>query len=285
MSWKRYKEGKKAQSPRVKDKLAGLEVKPSKSRGQNFIIDPLVLDSIVEFGAPKNGNNIIEIGPGLGALTERLLPYGNLSVIEIEGKFCSELRKKHPALKVIQSDVREVDFVELGKDLLVFGNLPYSFSTDIIFHLVAFADSIDRAVLMLQREFAERLGAEPGGRSYGVLSISCQLSANVRLGPIIGGDSFHPPTEVESRLVELTFPRTPKFKVEDVFWVKRVVSAAFTMRRKMIKNTLKGSQIVPGDAVDRALERVAIDPRRRPETLSIPEFIALSEALQLERST
>ena len=264
--------------PRAKDQLRHLNVRPSKSRGQNFIIDPEVIQAIVDFGAPRPEESILEIGPGLGALTKVLRAVAPLTVIEIEQRFCDELMKMD-GVTVIQSDVRLVDFSEIGEHLVVFGNLPYSFSTDIIFHLMTFASHIERAVLMLQREFAERLAAPPGGKDYGVLSISCQLSATVRLGPVIPGIAFHPPTEVESRLVELRFPSPPPYAVRDLFWLKRVVSASFIMRRKMLKNSLKGSQIVPGDVVDRALAAVGIDPKRRPETLSINEFITLAEAL------
>ena len=283
MSWKKYRKGGSGEgrrSPKVKSTLAELDVRPSKSRGQNFIIDPTVVDRIVEFGDPKSGETIVEIGPGLGALTSKLHPFGNLTVIEIEEKFCAELGAKYPDIEIIHSDVRSVDFSEIGEELVVFGNLPYSFSTDIIFHLIAFAPSIKRAVIMLQKEFAQRLAAEPGGKSYGVLSVSCQLSADVKAGPIIPGNAFHPPTEVDSQVIELTFPKTPKYQVDDLFWTKRVVSAAFLMRRKMLKNTLKASKIADGDVVDRAFEIAGIDGSRRAETLSIPEFLNLAAALR-----
>jgi 16S rRNA (adenine1518-N6/adenine1519-N6)-dimethyltransferase len=207
---------------------------------------------------------------------------GNLTVVEIEEKFCEEISKKYPQVSVVNEDVRLVDFSELGEDLVVFGNLPYSFSTDIIFHLIAFSPSISRAVLMLQKEFAERVAAPPGGKSYGVLSVSCQLSCDVRLGPVVPGNAFHPPTAVDSQVLELTFPHVPRYHVDDLYWVKRVVSAAFVMRRKMLKNSLRASKIAQGDHIDRAFERCGIDPMRRAETLSIPEFIALAGALKAE---
>lgn len=265
---------------RIKDKLKELDHLPKKSRGQNFLIDQSVIKDIVAFGDPKKGEKLVEIGPGLGALTQELVPFGNLTVIEIEDKFCNELKAKYPTLDIINSDVREVDFSEIGEELVVFGNLPYSFSTDIIFHLITFSQNINRAVIMLQREFAQRLAAKPGGKDYAVLTISCQLSCNVRLGKIIPGNSFHPPTEVESQLVELTFPKTPPYQVDDIFWLKRVVSAAFMMRRKMIKNSLKASKVADGDVIDRALAASGIDPMRRAETVSINEFIGLATALK-----
>jgi 16S rRNA (adenine1518-N6/adenine1519-N6)-dimethyltransferase len=281
VSWKKYRKGgSETRQPKVKSTLQALDVTPTKTRGQNFIIDPSVVDSIAQFGAPQPGEKLVEIGPGLGALTERLAPFGNLAVIEIEEKFCAELATKYPQLEIINEDVRLVDFAEIGQDLVVFGNLPYSFSTDIIFHLIAFSGSIKRAVLMLQKEFAERVAAPPGGKSYGVLSVSCQLSCDARLGPIVPGNAFHPPTAVDSQVLELTFPKTPRYPVDDLYWVKRVVSASFVMRRKMLKNSLRASKIAAGDQIDKAFELCGLDSARRAETLSIPEFIALAAALR-----
>ncbi len=188
---------------RAKDTLQRLDVRPSRERGQNFIIDDSVIKAIIEFGNPQPADNLVEVGPGLGSLTAELARFGNLQLIELEKKFCDELALKFPGINIINRDVRKVDFSELGKDLVVFGNLPYVFSTDIVFHLLAHHQVVKRAVLMLQREFAERMAASPGGRTYGVLSVGCQMQADIILGPIISGDSFHPPTSVESRLVEM----------------------------------------------------------------------------------
>ena len=114
---------------RAKDVLRSLDVVPSKQRGQNFIIDSAVISAIVDFGGPQAQDNLVEIGPGLGALTEVLQRIAPLTVIEIEEKFCRELKGRFPAINVIHQDVRQVDFSTVGKDLVVFGNLPYSFST------------------------------------------------------------------------------------------------------------------------------------------------------------
>ena len=136
---------------RVKDKLKELDVRASKSRGQNFVINDSLIHSIVNFANIKEGENLIEIGPGLGALTKELYRFKNLKVIEIEEKFAFDLQKRFPRLQVINKDVREVEFSKLGDNMVVLGNLPYSFSTDIIFHLIANASYIDRAILLLQK--------------------------------------------------------------------------------------------------------------------------------------
>lgn len=265
---------------RAKDLLQDLDVRPSKGRGQNFVINTSVITQIIEFGFPSESEHLVEIGPGLGALTSELYKIGPLAVIEIEMKFCEDLERRFPNLVIVNKDVRLVDFSSLGKELVVFGNLPYSFSTEIIFHLIDNSASIARAVLLLQREFAERLVASPGGRDYGVLSVSCQIACETRLGPIIPGNSFHPPTKVESRLVELKFPKTPRFEINDVLWLKRCVRASFLQRRKKLLNSLRGSGFFINDGIEAACKDAGIDPGRRAETLSIEEFIKLSKALQ-----
>lgn len=264
---------------RVKDQLYEMGVRPSKGRGQNFIIDPGLIARIVEFGAPSKGDNIVEIGPGLGALTEALLPFGNICVIEVEQEFAAKLGQKFPQLKIITEDVRSVQFTDLGKDLVVFGNLPYSLSTDIVFHLVENRAVLKRAVLMLQREFVERMCAEPGGKEYGALSVNLQIWTTLRKGPVVSGASFHPRANVESRLVELTFFKQPRYAIDDPVWFRRVVQSAFSQRRKKLSNSLKGSGVFQSVDLVAILTELGIDPGRRAETLSLEEFARLSQAL------
>lgn len=266
-------------SKSAKDQLRTLEVIPSKERGQNFLIDPTALEAIVNFGAPGAHERIVEIGPGLGALTEHLAVARELTLIEIEERFCEPLRARVPHARIINADVRSVDLSALGSELVVFGNLPYSFSSEIVFHLLAAASSLKRAVLLLQREFAERLAAGPGGRDYGRLSIACQLWCDVKLGPVIAGTSFHPPTQVDSQVVELAFLGAARVKVGDYRWFERVVKAAFLQRRKKLSNSLKGSGFFSAEGIALALQAAGINGDRRAETLSLAEFAALAEAL------
>ena len=143
----------------TKDLLNFLGIKPSKDRGQNFLQNPLVVDQIVSFAAPSSSENLIEIGPGLGALTAELYALAPLTVIEIEQNFCEYLADKYPDLKVINQDVRLVDLEELRKSypeqkkLTIFGNLPYSFSSDITQLFLTFPTEIERVVIMLQKSF------------------------------------------------------------------------------------------------------------------------------------
>jgi len=259
--------------------LRAHRVSPRKERGQNFVVDPTVIDRIISFGAPLSHENILEIGPGLGALTERLQSGASLTLIEIEPAFCRALEKRFPDADVIEGDVRSIDITQLEGPYAVFGNLPYVFSSDIIFHLIASIPIVSRAVLLLQREFAERVAAAPGSRSYGVLSVMAQLWSDVTLGPRIPGTSFQPTTQVESQVIMLKFLPSPRVAVGDPFWFRRVVQGAFHARRKKLRNSLKAASLVPPGVIDEALERSGIDGDRRAETLNIEEFARLAEAI------
>ena len=264
---------------RVKDKLKKLEVRPSKSLGQNFTIDPSVIDGILQFGRPQAGERLLEIGPGLGALTSSLVESGDLTVIEIEARFCRDLKGRYPKLNIVQADIREVDLGRYGPELAVFGNLPYAFSTEIIFHLLRHANSIRRAVLLLQKEFARRLAAQPGGREFGAITVACQLWCDVRLGPVFSGESFHPPARVDSQVLELRFLSGPRYEVKDPAWLERVVRAAFSQRRKKLINSLRASNIAPTERIEAGLRAAGLDPGARAETVSVKGYVELAEAL------
>lgn len=266
---------------RVKSALNKMGVRPSKARGQNFLIDTTVLDSIVEFGDPKPEENVIEIGPGLGALTEKLLQIvPALKVIEVESEFCKTLSEKFgKKIQVWNADVRTVDFEPFGKELVVFGNLPYSLSTEIILHLISQRKYVSRGIFLLQKEFAERLGASPGSKAYGSLSVAVQLWCDTRLGVLVSGNSFHPPTEVTSRVIELIFRTEPKVPVDNFEWFEKIVRASFSQRRKKLKNSLLSVGWLDKDKIDRACDEAQIDSDRRAETLSILEFSKLARAL------
>lgn len=264
---------------RIKDDLRELGVRPTKERGQNFLHDASVLEQLVMAGAPKPEDTIVEIGPGLGAMTGELARFPNLTVIEIEPRFCEELKNRHPQIKIIQSDVRLVDFSKIGKKLLVYGNLPYSMSTEILFHLVSHGASIDRAVLLLQKEFVDRMAAPPGGREYGTLSIAVQLWANIKPGMVVDGECFHPPTKVQSRIVELKFLGKPRIDVGDTEFFRRVIKACFHKRRKILINSIEASHFFPEVDLKQVLAQAEIDPECRAETLKAEDFARLARIL------
>lgn len=265
---------------RVKESLKRLDVRPSKSRGQNFLIDQNISRQIFSLGQIDKDSNVIEIGPGLGALTQSIYDVKPHTVIEIESSFCRELSAKFPGLKIIEKDVREVDFKEFGKNQIVYGNLPYSFSTEIIFHIIEYKEYIKKAVFLLQKEFADRLGASPGGKDYGVLSVNVQQWADIDLFDEVSGNSFHPPTKVTSRMLTLTLRSIPRVSQLEEAWFKKVVKASFLQRRKKIANSLKAASIFQRkdsmELIQKAFLACEIDPNRRAETLSIEEFGVLS---------
>lgn len=270
----------------IKSHLQSIDLRPTRQRGQNFAADPALIEGVLKFAGDYHGRHVLEIGPGLGALTEKLSGYEKLTLIEIESKFCSELAAKFPDAQIINQDVRTVDFSKIGKNMTVFGNVPYSISTDIVFHLIANAQYCDRAILLLQKEFANRMAAPSGGKDFGVLSVAVQLECDTRLGQVFSGQMFYPTTQVDSRLIELVFRGPQKFGLtaESVKSIKRVVKASFAKRRKKIINSLKASGFFNSvEGLQAAFQATAIDPGRRAETLSIQEFIHLGQALALQQ--
>lgn len=266
--------------PRAKDTLRELNVRPSKERGQNFLIRPEVPEAIVSFAAAPADADIVEIGPGTGALTQLLGPYKSLTLIEIEPNFCSFLAEKYPQARIINQDARTVDFSSIGGDLFVFGNIPYVFSTEIVFQLLRYRSVIRHAVLMVQREFAERIAAKPGGREYGSLSVAVQIFADVELGPIVPGNSFHPPTAVQSRVMKLSFLKEPRVEVGDPTYFEIVVRAAFSKRRKKVLNSMLSSGRWTKEILLRALEAAEISPDVRAEQIDIFGFARLARGLR-----
>lgn len=279
MKERRVQKNKRRQSS-VRRSLATARVKPSKQRGQNFLLDPLALQAILEFAAPRSEERILEIGPGLGALTSHLVRFPNFRAIEIEAKLCRELSARYPGLQIIEGDVRSIDFRTLGDELSIISNLPYSISSDMTFLLIQHRRQINRAVFLMQREFAERLAGSPLSGSYGITTIATQFWFTTRLGPIIRGDSFHPPTQVESQVIELT-PRSAGLAPEiDFEHFLKFVRAAFSQRRRTLLNSLGASDTYPKERVTAALQALGVSEDIRAEQLEIPQLIELFRAVK-----
>ena len=270
----------------TKKSLNELDVRPSKERGQNFIVNDLVISSIVEFGAPTKDEFLIEIGPGLGALTKALVPYGLRSVIEIEPAFARQIKETYPDLDVREQDARYVDFSSYGQPVTIFANLPYSISSEMILSLCeAGASSVNRVVLMLQKEFAQRLCAQVGSKDYGILSVFCQRAAFTKLGPIIAAEYFHPRPKIDSQLLEFRFKRDSLAlgdKQENDFF-RKVVRASFAKRRKMILNSLSSVNLAPLAVLSEALEICNISAQSRAQELSYTQFEKLAATLFSQR--
>lgn len=254
-----------------------MAVAPKKSLGQHFLVDPNTIRSIAEaVGAPP-GAPVVEIGPGTGALTGALLTaHPGLTALEVDPRAIAHLREALPALDVRHADVLEADWAALaaekGGPLYVAGNLPYYITSPILFGLLDARTHLARAVVMIQKEVAERIVAAPGTKAYGVLSVQLQLFARPRLLFPVSRHVFRPKPDVESAVVALDFAGVPAPDVDSAA-LRALVRTAFGQRRKMLRNTLGAV----AEAAGRPLpERYAA---QRPEALAPSDFVALARAL------
>lgn len=276
----------------IREKLALLGVSPKKSHGQNFLFDPNGVQKVIDFAEVGPDDSICEIGPGLGAISFDLVQRAKRYVaIEIESSFAENLKNElidFPSADVLCSDVRDVNLEELipdGERWAVVSNVPYSVSSEVILWLLDQRKYLKSATLLFQREFAERVAAPPGGKVYGSLSVQCQLVADVKLGPRLGGTLFFPPASVESRLIRLDFLEQPRWQIDDPELFRAVVRAGFGKRRKTVLNSLLSAGLFSDkESGSNLLQNIAIDPQRRPETLSVREFADLSNSIaRIER--
>lgn len=248
--------------------------------GQNFLIDDNVIHNIVSAIHPKPGDNLVEIGPGQGALTRRLLEHcPTLQVLELDRDLSALLIDKfhnYPEFRLHQGDALKTDFQQFRRGdapLRIVGNLPYNISTPLIFHLLAYAGDISDMHFMLQKEVVDRLAAVPGEKSYGRLSVMVQYYCQVEPLFTVPPGSFHPAPKVESAIVRLLPHGDAPHPADDVDLLQKIVSTCFQQRRKTLRNTLKQF----ADA--QQLEQLDIDLGLRPEALGIADFVKLSNRL------
>jgi 16S rRNA (adenine1518-N6/adenine1519-N6)-dimethyltransferase len=255
--------------------------RPKKRFGQHFLTDRHYLARIVAAIAPRPGEHMLEIGPGTGLMTDGLArAVDHLHVVEIDREMAAALRSRFPADKVSvhEADALEFDLASLPRPLRVVGNLPYNVSTPILFRIAAVAERIADCTFMLQKEVVDRMVAPPAGADYGRLSVMLQyrfaMAALLRVPP----GAFTPPPKVDSAVVRMQplGPQRPRARDEDLF--ARVVAAAFSQRRKTLRNAARGL----ADAA--AFEAAGIDPARRGETLSVDEFIRLADSARGQSS-
>jgi 16S rRNA (adenine1518-N6/adenine1519-N6)-dimethyltransferase len=249
--------------------------------GQHFLHDPRVLERIVQALDAHAGDHLVEIGPGRGALTARLLaiPGCTLDAIEIDRDLAARLRGSFtgsPRHALHSADALGFDFGALARErgarLRIVGNLPYNISTPLLFHLLEHADAIIDMTLMLQREVAARLAAAPGNSDYGRLTVMLAPRVEVRRLFDVGPGAFQPPPRVWSAVVRLTVRTQPLFAVSPSY--AAVVAAAFAQRRKTLRNAL--SQMLSAEQI----RSCGIDPGARAGTLAPPAFNTLAEALE-----
>ena len=243
--------------------------------GQHFLTDRHYVERIVQAIAPSRGDAMVEIGPGTGILTERLLAHlDHLDAVEIDRDLAAELRRRFPAprLTVHEADALDFDFGALAPSLRVVGNLPYNVSTPILFRMASLADRLRDCVFMLQKEVVERMVAAPATPQYGRLSVMLQYRFDMALALRVPPGAFTPPPKVGSAVVRMAPLGADRLRAKDEKLYSRVVAAAFEQRRKMLRGALRG--IVNAEAFDTA----RIDASRRGETLSVREFVALADA-------
>lgn len=246
--------------------------------GQHFLHDQYVLQQITSAINPQANESIIEIGPGAGALTKHLLPELNtLTVIELDRDLIPALKKlgenSNCELAILNQDVLEVDFTQIDTDtnnsLRIVGNLPYNISTPVIFKCLESSNIISEMIFLLQKEVVERLTAAPGSKSYGRLSVMTQYHCQTDYLLDVGPEAFTPPPRVDSALVKLK-PRDKPLRLLEHKMLQTVVRNAFSQRRKTITNSLKTLISVS------EIEALKINPKLRPEQLSVEQFVDLS---------
>jgi 16S rRNA (adenine1518-N6/adenine1519-N6)-dimethyltransferase len=248
--------------------------RPKKRLGQHFLTDRHYLERIVREIDPQPGEAMLEIGPGPGALTERLAQVVRpLHVVEIDRELARDLRGRFApeAVTVHEGDALAFDLAALPEGLRVVGNLPYNVSTPLLFHVAAFAPRIRDCVFMLQKEVVQRMVAEPDTPDYGRLSVMLQYRFDMELAFRVPPGAFTPPPKVDSAVVRMTPLGEARLVAQDEGLFARVVMGAFTQRRKTLRNALRN--ILEAESFARA----GIDPGRRGETLSVAEFVALAD--------
>ena len=242
--------------------------------GQHFLVDASLIDRIVDAIRPQPGQALVEIGPGLGALTRPLLQRCQaLTVIELDRDLAARLRRQ-PGLTVVEADVLRVDFralaVAAGQPLRVAGNLPYNISTPILFHLLAVADVVVDQHFMLQKEVVDRMAASPGGRDYGRLSVMLQWRYAVEPVLDVPPEAFDPPPRVNSAVVCMRPLPSAAVTGVDAARLGELVSVAFSQRRKLLRHTLGHWLQAQG------LADAPFDLQRRAEEVSVAEYTALA---------
>ena len=244
--------------------------------GQNFLVDLAVVDAIVRAIAPKRNDVMIEIGPGLSALTAPLLEQlEKLTAIEIDRDLAARLRQRFSAdrLTVVQADALQVDFRQFGQALRIVGNLPYNISSPLLFALVDCADQVRDQHFMLQREVVDRMVAQPGGSDYSRLSVMLQYRYQIHKLFDVAPEAFDPPPRVTSAIVRMIPRGAERLQALDEKLFATVVQRAFSQRRKMLRGVLgEWTALIPWEAL-------GVLPTWRAEQVSVAGFVGMTDAL------
>ena len=263
-----------------------------KRLGQNFLINPDVISDIIEFANIQPEDTILEIGPGVGFVTEQLVKYAKKVIaVELDEEAIKELEKLNASnLEIIHADILKTDLSDLceGK-LKVVANIPYYITSPIIAHLLGEIDDLENKnrtkiediILMVQEEVARRIVAteKSSGKQYGLLTILSQFWADCSILRLVGRKSFYPAPKVNSALVSMKVRKEPLLKLSDYSFFRKVIKAGFSQRRKTLRNCLTGASFDRGK-IGEALVKLGLDENIRGEKLSIEQFGELSEALK-----
>ena len=279
---------------KIKEILHQQNLAPKKRFGQNFLINKNISEKIVKLAGIGSDDTVIELGVGFGALTDHLARICRKIIgLEIDSgiiRYHREVGNLPQNVTLIHQDILLADFAELAEEsgglLKIIANLPYSISNPLLFKLTEHTDKMEWAVLMLQKEVAQRLSAEIGTKDYGILSVRMAACASVKKLLDLGPQHFHPRPKVDSQVVKITFfPKPERASVlpdYDHLLFKNLVDAAFQQRRKTLINALSSSRLIRADKkiIQEALEKLGLDSRIRGERLSVEDFVALAKYLQ-----
>jgi len=272
----------------IRSELREYGLFPKKRLGQHFLVDLNILNEVIRAARVGKEDVVVEVGPGLGEMTLPLARLANRVIaIEIDPKLIEILKKKladWPNVEVVRADILKADFKSFlkkeGRPVKVVANLPYQISTPLLFRFIESREVFSTFTLMLQKEVARRMAASPGGKEYGRLSVLLQMFLDLSVCFFIPPSAFFPPPKVESAVVQMVWKEKPMVEAQDEEWFKKVVKACFGYRRKTLINALRHSELSLPKSIESRMEKVGIDPRRRPETLTIEEFVHLADALK-----
>jgi len=272
--------------------LAAAGVRPTKSRGQNFLVNPAVAERIVAAANLEPGDEVLEIGPGLGILTENIVeqPIGRLVLVELDRRLAERLAMRFAefeVVRVVNEDFLHLDLKAeyLNPPLITIGNLPFNVAAAILRKLSDNAALFKRLVLMFQREVAERIRARPGSTGYSALSVYTALYWKIDLHFKVAAGSFHPRPKVDAEVMRIVPLENRVFAPDEEARLLTVIRAAFSAPRKTIRNTLSRALKLPTDRIVAALDEARIQPAARPETLSAGDFARLARLLRGDLQT
>ena len=270
--------------------LKAWNINAKKRLGQHFLVDPSTAEMIVKRAKISSNDIVLEIGAGLGALTiPAARAAAKVHAVEKDRQLCdllkTELLTNNLAnVSIIPENILQLDYASIAEPyvraLVVIGNLPYNISSQVLIQLIRTRNLVSRAILMFQKELAQRIIAHPGSKAYGRLTVMLQYCADIKPVATINASAFFPAPKVASEILEIKFKAKLDYPQHDESLLYKVIKAAFGNRRKTLKNALAASELrIDPKSAWQALDMAGIDPNRRAETLSVPEFISLQICL------